>query len=165
MKFAKENHYENIIICEDDVLFPSDLEQKINNIYSLLNKSNLKWDIFSGHVTDLTKSSSIHKIGNDNFFSYINLNKTTGMVFNIYNQSIFDYLALWDYHNKELITNAIDRYLENKRDLQVITTIPYLVKHKENIKTTLWNRDNNPFSYDSMTNSSIQLIEEKINKD
>ena len=87
------------------------------------------------------------------------------MVFNIYNQSIFDYLALWDYHNKELITNAIDRYLENKRDLQVITTIPYLVKHKENIKTTLWNRDNNPFSYDSMTNSSIQLIEEQINKD
>ncbi|SDY44701.1 glycosyltransferase family 25 protein [Acinetobacter kyonggiensis] len=164
MKFAKENNYERIIICEDDVLFPSNFDKKIDNINFQLNKPNLKWDIFSGHVTDLNKSFSAKKIGDDIFFNYINLNKTTGMVFNIYNKSIFDYLANWNYNNRHLLTNAIDRYLENKHNLEVITTTPYLVEHKENINTTLWDRNTSEFSYNSMTNSSLHLIEKEINK-
>lgn len=62
-------------------------------------------------------------------------------------------------------TNAIDRYIENKPDLKVITTLPYLVGHKENVCTTLWNRKHTThFSYHDMTHNSIKAIQDKISK-
>lgn len=164
MKFAQQHGYTDVTICEDDVLLPADLDKKLNSIHAKLNGPDCQWDLFSGHVTDLDQTASVQKNGSDEFFKYINLNKTTGMVFNIYNQSIYDYIIQWDYRNRSLKNNAIDRYIENKSNLAVVTTVPYLVHHKENIHTTLWNRKKDLFSYENMTKSSLNLIEEKMRK-
>ena len=87
------------------------------------------------------------------------------MVFNIYHQRFYDYLLKWDEDNRDLKTNAIDRYIENKPDLKVVTTLPYLVEHKEDVCTTLWDRKHNMhFSYNDMTHNSIKAIQDKIAK-
>lgn len=165
LRYAKDQQWENIAICEDDVFFPEDFKQKLEYIQSFLKKQNEHWDIFSGHVTDLDFESNIQLLENNQEIYYLSLNKTTGMVFNIYNNRFYDYLIKWNETNNDLKSNAIDRYIEKKPELRVITTLPYLVEHKENVNTTLWDRKSSTkFSYNNMTQKSIEIIKNKISK-
>ena len=165
LRYAQEHQWRNISICEDDVLFPEDIQNKLDDIHQFLNNDSLNWDIFSGHVTDLNTDADIQLFDTNKLTTYVQLSKTTGMVFNIYHQHFYNYLLKWDENNHDLKTNAIDRYIENKSDLKVITTLPYLVEHKENVCTTLWNRKHTThFSYHDMTHNSIKAIQDKISK-
>lgn len=165
LRYARDHQWNNISICEDDVLFPEDIQKKLEDIHHVLVDKSLNWDIFSGHVTDLNTNTNIQLLDTEQSPTYVQLNKTTGMVFNIYHQRFYDYLLKWDENNHDLKTNAIDRYIEKKSNLKVITTLPYLVKHKENVCTTLWNRKHTThFSYHDMTHNSIKAIQDKIAK-
>lgn len=162
IRYAKDNKLPDITICEDDVLLPQGFKEKFEDINQFLDKRTHQWDIFSGHVTDLDDSSAIEPIDKDSHFTYIALTKTTGMLFNIYHHSIYDYILEWNEKNLNLDCNAIDRYIEQKPELKVITTLPYLVEHKENIPSTIWNRNCCNFSYSSMSEKSLQKIKEQI---
>ena len=165
LRYARDHQWNNISICEDDVLFPDDIQKKLEDIHHVLVDRSLNWDIFSGHVTDLNTNTNIQLLDTEQSTTYVQLNKTTGMVFNIYHQRFYDYLLKWDEDNHDLKTNAIDRYIENKPDLKVVTTLPYLVEHKEDVCTTLWDRKHNMhFSYNDMTHNSIKAIQDKISK-
>lgn len=165
LRYARDHQWNNISICEDDVLFPDNIQKKLEDIHHVLDDKSLKWDIFSGHVTDLNTNTNIQLLDTEQSTTYVQLSKTTGMVFNIYHQRFYDYLLKWDENNHDLKTNAIDRYIENKPDLKVVTTLPYLVEHKENVCTTLWNRKHTThFSYHDMTHNSIKVIQDKISK-
>ena len=67
------------------------------------------------------------------------------MVFNLYDKSVFKTISEWDYMNRDLRTNAIDRYLE-KDKMRVLTTLPFLVGHKEDLDSTLWNGKNSIYN-------------------
>ena len=165
LRYARDHQWNNISICEDDVLFPDDIQKKLEDIHHVLDDKSLNWDIFSGHVTNLHPEADIRLLSKNQLTNYVLLNKTTGTVFNIYHQPVYDYLLRWDEKNQDLKTNAIDRYIENKPDLKVITTLPYLVGHKEDICTTLWDRKHfSSFSYNDMTLNSIKAIQDKISK-
>ena len=165
LRYARDHRWNNISICEDDVLFPDDIQKKLEDIHHVLVDRSLNWDIFSGHVTDLNTNTNIQLLDTEQSTTYVQLNKTTGMVFNIYHQRFYDYLLKWDEDNRDLKTNAIDRYIENKPDLKVVTTLPYLVEHKEDVCTTLWDRKHNMhFSYNDMTHNSMKAIQDKISK-
>lgn len=163
IKYAKEYNWNKISICEDDVFFNANFENNLKSLKSYAFDKNIQWDIISGHVTDINENKVIikhlTKLDNFNIFS---LNQTTGTVFNIYNKTIYDHIINWNHYNTDLASNAIDRYIQNKPSLNVITTVPYLVGHKEFLDTTLWNRKAGEFTYDHMTETTIKKMMDSI---
>ena len=67
------------------------------------------------------------------------------MVFNIYDKSVFDIICQWDNTILDKQTNTIDRYLEDKIT-RVLTTCPFLVGHKEDLNSTIWNHKNDLYN-------------------
>lgn len=81
-------------------------------------------------------------------------------VMNIYNDSVFDAIIAWDERNRDVHTNTIDRYLEKKKALKIVTTAPFLVGHKEEQHSTIWGFQNT--QYADLIAASTKLLEEKI---
>ena len=52
MKKAKEQGFSDILICEDDVLFPEDFEARFSNLMQYLDAHN-DWDVFQGVIADV----------------------------------------------------------------------------------------------------------------
>ena len=166
IKYAMDKKLEKISICEDDVIFSDKFNENYEDIVSYLKSNNDQWNIFSGHITDLHNDTRINKICELNDLKLIKLNKTTGMVFNIYNKNFFEYLIAWNEGNHDLKTNTIDRYIENHPNLKVISSSPYLVSHNEELQTTLWNRKMALDSdYSKMIKQSQSLINDHLKVD
>lgn len=161
LTYAKEYNYPFISICEDDVQFPEQFCDNYSHILKFLNQDHIKWDIFSGCLTDTHPEITASLIQDTSNYKLIKTNHCTGMVFNIYNKSIFQFISNWDYKNTALASNAIDRYIDQKSNLNIITTLPYLVTHKEDAQTTLWCRSN-AFTYTAMINKSQEKLRELI---
>lgn len=149
-RYALDHNYSYLTVCEDDVLFPENFEYQYQNITDYLNNSNTSWDIFSGHLTDLHSDAEAKIIHHIDQYQIIKTEYCTGMVFNIYNSKILKSISEWEYTNIDLKNNAIDRYIDRLDHLEVITTLPFFVKHKEHIKTTLWEKSN----YNEMISNS-----------
>lgn len=161
LRYAKEYNYPSISICEDDVQLPENFNTDYSLILEFLNQNNVEWDIFSGCLTDTHPEITASVMQNISEFKIIKTNHCTGMVFNIYNPSIFQFISNWDYKNINLASNAIDRYIDEKANLNIITTLPYLVTHKEDAQTTLWSRSHE-FTYTAMINKSQETLKSLI---
>ena len=61
----------------------------------------------------------------------------------------------WDESNADAYSNTVDRALE-ARKLQVITTLPFLVGHKEDLNSEVWGFRNSQYN-DLITKSSEKL--------
>ena len=110
-------------------------------------------------IADLDVATEILDIETFDGIEYIYINKMTSTVLNIYNQDIFQLVNAWDeFNNNE--TNSIDRYIEKIPNLVVITTLPFLVGHKEEQMSTLWNSQNTVYS--KMIKKSEKMLLEKI---
>lgn len=153
MKKAKELGYKELIVCEDDVLFPENFNERFEKCLEYLHKNN-GWDIFQGIMADIG-NVNIKSVEKKNNQIFVKLDHMMSMVFNVYQSSIFDYLIHWDATNDDLKTNTIDRALELK-DLNVLTTTPFLVGHKEDLKSTIWGFDNTEYT-DWIKRSSEKL--------
>lgn len=163
IKYAAQKQWDNITICEDDVFFNSNCQEHLEIVKSYLKFNDISWDIISGHVTDIDNETQISYLGKQETINLFKLNQTTGMVFNIYHQNIFKYITKWDHNNTNLEKNTIDRYIQHRNKLEVVTCIPYLVSHKEYVDTTLWDRKAGEFTYHHMTESSMKKIMKTIN--
>ena len=157
LRKAKEMNLDNVIICEDDVLLKEHFLRRFNNIMEYLNHNKSKWDIFSGLLADISPKMEIENIDNFNLENFIFVNKMISMVFNVYNSSFFEQLEDWDYSNYDSLSNTIDRYLEKKTSLKIVTTNPYLVTCRENINSTLWGSENT--IYNNMIANSEKKLE------
>ena len=160
MRIAEELHLSQVTICEDDVLLPSKFSQRYEAIYTNLTCQREKWDIYSGLISDLSTDIDI-KISDvvsdvEHFYS---INKLVSTVFNIYNQSSYEKIYSWNHHYR-LITNTIDRYIENSGDIRGVVTCPFLVGHKEDLHSTLWGFNNT--TYKDMIDNSEKLLKNKI---
>ena len=146
-------------VCEDDVLFPVNFDLRFDKIIEYLTQGRKKWHLFSGLIADLDVATEILDIETFDGIEYIYINKMTSTVLNIYNQDIFQLVNAWDeFNNNE--TNSIDRYIEKIPNLVVITTLPFLVGHKEEQMSTLWNSQNTVYS--KMIKKSEKMLLEKI---
>lgn len=164
MKKAKEQDFQELIVCEDDVFFPEDFKMRFENCINYLHQ-NHDWDIFQGIMADIG-DVTIQSIVKENDQTFVKLDHMMSMVFNIYTSSMFDWIIAWDEKNDDLKTNTIDRALESK-ELKVLTTIPFLVGHKEDLKSTIWGFDNTEYK-DWLQRSSKkleQLVKEKLMND
>ncbi len=155
LKKAAEQNLDNILICEDDVYFPPEFEEKFEKVLAF-TKQNSDWNIFSGIMADVGRVK-ILKHENKDGVDFVYLDKIISMVFNLYDKSAFDMIADWDELNRNVHVNAIDRYLENKK-LRVLTTCPFLVGHKEDLSSTIWGQQNT--IYTQLIADSSKKLEE-----
>ena len=158
MKKAKEQGLSDILICEDDVLFPEDFEARFSNVMQYLDTHN-DWDVFQGVIADVG-NVEIQNVEECNEETIVYLNHMVSMVFNYYKSHMFDRVISWDETDANQLTNTIDRALESK-DLKVVTTVPFLVGHKEDLKSTIWGFENT--EYTDWIHRSSEKLQKLVN--
>lgn len=158
MKKAKEQGLSDILICEDDVLFPEDFEARFSNVMHYL-KQHEDWDVFQGVIADVG-NVEIQNVEECNEETIVYLNHMVSTVFNYYQSHMFDRVISWDETDANQLTNTIDRALESK-DLKVVTTVPFLVGHKEDLKSTIWGFENT--EYTDWIHRSSEKLQKLVN--
>lgn len=153
LRKAMEQQMERILICEDDVYFPPDFQQRFDHVLEYIEEND-DWSVFSGIMADIGRVKAL-KYAQDKDEEFIYLDKMISMVFNIYDRSIFEAISSWDNTNRDVQKNTIDRYLEN-RELRILATCPFLVGHKEDLHSTIWGQQNTIYT-DLIANSSVKL--------
>lgn len=156
---AKKYNLKDITICEDDCHFPEDFIEKYSIIKEFLNKIG-DWDIFVGVIADIPKTTVIKNIYEYKNYTFIELSSMNSMVFNIYNNKIYDKILAYDFNNKIQLQNTIDAYIK-KLDIKVIIMFPFLVDCLD-VESTIW--EGNKFNeYNELFENSRKFIQELIN--
>ncbi|OSI12305.1 glycosyltransferase family A protein [Neisseria canis] len=162
MKIAEKLNLPQVSICEDDVLFDSQFEQRYNHIKQDLTNSKEPWDIFSGLIADLSEKSEIYlSTVQSQTEKFYGINQLVSTVLNIYNQSAYSKIYSWD-NLKHTTDNTIDRYIETHGGIKGLIVSPFLVSHKEELFSTLWGQQNT--MYKDLINKSQNLLNQKISK-
>lgn len=160
MKIAEKLNLPQVSICEDDVLFDSQFEQRYNHIKQDLANSKEPWDIFSGLIADLSEKSEIYvSTVQSQTEKFYGINQLVSTVLNIYNQSAYSKIYSWD-NLKHTTDNTIDRYIETHGGIKGLIVSPFLVSHKEELFSTLWGQQNT--MYRDLINKSQNLLNQKI---
>jgi len=144
-RYALNNDLKRLTVMEDDVILPDDFDGALLEVNQYLDSRKLDWDIFSGLMADIhpeVKVLSVEIIGTR---TYVTIDKMTSMVFNIYNGGALRLLSEWNPLDGEIVTNTIDRYLENQNGLRVVVCLPFLVGYNEDAISTLWGVNNNQY--------------------
>lgn len=157
---ARQHGLKSVTICEDDVEFPSDFESQLDEVGAYLRGSAREWDIFSGLMADLNTNARILAVDRKCDHTFVVTDKLISTVMNIYNGTVFDTITAWDERNRDVHTNTIDRYLEKRKSLKIVTTSPFLVGHKEEQHSTIWGFQNT--QYADLIAASTKLLQEKI---
>lgn len=150
---AIEQKLGKLIVCEDDVYFPADFEERFRQILNYTSTHD-DWKIFSGIMGDMGDVTVLDYV-REQEEDFVYLDKMMSMVFNMYDPSIFETISQWDHTALDKATNTIDRYLEDKCH-RVLTTCPFLVGHKEDLDSTIWNHKNDLYN-PGIENSSKKL--------
>lgn len=167
MKLAKKFEFPYIEVCEDDAEFSEDFKTKLDSVLKYLYGSDVEWDIFSGLLSDLSHESIIHSVTTIDNLKIAITDKMTGTVYGLYNKNIYDLFIQWDENNIDIRSNTIDRYVEGQKKLKIVTTYPFLIGHRDELFSTIWeNEEKNGRSANSFVNDMIsrsqKLLKEKI---
>ncbi|WHF36669.1 GT99 family glycosyltransferase N-terminal domain-containing protein [Aeromonas salmonicida] len=158
---AKDIGLERIMICEDDIQFPENFSSHLASVNEYLD-SRKDWDLFSGLIANLHQDTNILECVEYDEQKYVTIDKMTSTVMNIYSRDFYENLLGWDDRNHDAKTNTIDRYIESRSDLHVITTPKFLVGHKEELDSTLWGFNNR--TYREMISESEKLLGLKLDE-
>ena len=153
---AHEAGMEEVMICEDDVIFPEDFAEQIDRIQAFLH-SRPRWSVFSGLIADVGKVTAVTEREKTGDASILKIDHMVSTVFNIYNKEMFRHFMEWNEQNRDVHKNAIDRYLENK-DLAIYVRVPFLVGHDEELDSSVWGFSNVAY-IDWIKNSENKLLE------
>jgi hypothetical protein len=160
MRKAQELGFDEITVCEDDVEFLPGWKEKFDKVHAHLIQENVRWDIFSGLIADLHNDTEIKGIDKFEDFDLIHIDKMISAVLNTYNSKIFPLYNMWDSNHRDPYVNTIDKFIESQVDIDVVTTTPFLVGHKEELTSTLWGFKNT--QYKEVIAASINLLGIKI---
>ncbi|MFG6081879.1 hypothetical protein ACEUZ9_002515 [Paracoccus litorisediminis] len=128
------------IVCEDDVSVAPGFRQRLDTVREYLGR--VEWDVFSGLSSHVGPDYRVTRVEHYKGETFVHLDRTTGMVFNIYNRRALAHLAGWRVaeHGAQGIT--IDRHLEAMPNMRVVTTLPFLVDHSDHLASAAWSFDN-----------------------
>jgi hypothetical protein len=125
---CKRQNLDTITIFEDDILFKNNFQNSYSIIKDFLNQ--VKWDIFNGYCCLIENENDILEYYIYKGLYILKLKKMFGMVFNIYNKSIYDKFLTYDYNYSNNNPNdtfyQIDRII-NKFDYNIFICYPNLV--------------------------------------
>ena len=131
-----------LTVYEDDACFGDGSAQRLHVIEEYLSLKKSDWDVFSGLLSDLHSEAEVLGVEYFETEEFILLDKVIGMVFGIYNRSALEILAAFQILGSDTAKHTIDRYLESMH-LRCITTLPPLVSHHEDLRSTIWKTDDN----------------------
>lgn len=158
MRRAQAAGLPQVMVCEDDVIFPEDFENRLDRIQQYLDGCD-RWSLFSGVMADVG-DVQVCAVKRDGETIYAQIDRMMSMVFNIYHSDLFPVLGSWDEQDRNETRNTIDRYLESRR-LSVHVQIPFLVGHKEELNSTIWDWSNLRYKQliDSSEKTLLKLVE------
>lgn len=159
-RHAVKNGLTRVTIMEDDVLLPDDFEAKMAIVDDFLTARTGQWDVFAGIVAALHPEVQILSVESFKGITFVTINKMTSMVFNVYGEKVLQLLASWDPTNLDVVSNTIDRFLENQADLRIVVALPFFVGHRDEVHSTLWGFKNS--QYNDMIASSQKSLEDRV---
>jgi len=145
-----------LIVVEDDVVFTERYEKDLKVVLSYLSWTRNPWHVFSGFIANLSDNVEVSDVVSYGGIDFVHINRLTSTVFNIYHKSVFSQLSKWDEQNYHFYTNTIDRFLGNWKKLRVVTTLPFLVGHKEDVDSSIWGFNNK--RYIPMVEQTLQRL-------
>lgn len=158
---ARRMGLKRLTVCEDDAVLDKAAEV-LPVVEAYLDRLAGEWDIFVGLIADLHEDARITQVKTFRDLTFVHLDRMTSTVFNIYNHTAFDVLAAWDETDENADSNTIDRYLEQRCRLRVITTLPFIAAHDEQEVSTLWGIGNS--EYVDMVLASQSTMAEKVRR-
>jgi hypothetical protein len=155
-RHALKHGIQRLTVLEDDVLLPTDFEDKMGIVQTYLDGMEGQWDVFSGLIASIHPDVKVLRVATFGGMCFMTIDKMTSTVCNIYSQRAQRLLASWNPNNRDDQTNTIDKYLERQGDLRVVVALPFLVGHREEVQSTLWGFQNT--QYHSLIAESEQTL-------
>ena len=152
---AMQQSFDRVIVCEDDIEFLPGWESRFEKVLSNL-ESRDDWDIFAGLIADLHPDTKVLDVDEVADVKLAKISKMVSMVLNVYGPRAFDVLSDWNPTNTDLTTNTIDRFIEANGALRFVAAYPFLVGHRDDLKSTLWEFQNSEYN-PLIERSSLQL--------
>jgi hypothetical protein len=131
-----------LTVLEDDLLLPTDFEDKMGIVQKYLDVREGQWDVFAGLIACIHPDVKVLRVETFGGMRFMTIDKMTSTVCNIYSQSVQHLLASWNPDDRDDQTNTIDKYLERQGGLRVVVALPFLVGHREEVHSTLWGIQN-----------------------
>lgn len=152
------------IICQDDAGPNPDFEYRFAT--SIAYWQNSGADLFSGLVTDVDDSFKITKVVRQDGMTFVHLNRSVGLVCSMFGRRALERLSVWDEQQRTVAEETIDRYLAATPNLDVVTCLPFLVRHRDGLASSIWGfrngRYNTLIKYSE--NRLAQMVAEFENK-
>jgi hypothetical protein len=143
-------------VMEDDVLFPPEYPRRKTVVDAYLAQHTGQWDVFVGLIAILHADTKVLAVERQDGLVFVTLDRMMSMVHNIYAPSALHLLAQWNEANPDSQTNTIDRFLQTQPQLRVVTILPFLVGHHEELHSSLWGFQNTQYS-DLIAIAQVQL--------
>lgn len=147
-----------ILVCEDDMAPSPGFRRNLERVEEYL--AGQDWDLFSGLLTDLSETVRIDHVVRQDGLTFVHLNYATGMVMNIYGPRVLAHLANWNPETGPIETNTIDAWMSELPGLRVVTTLPFLVGHDSQVRSTLFGFANR--RYEGMIRASEARLERMV---
>lgn len=146
--------YENLTVIQDDAVPCHDFPERLRIAESYFRRSGA--DMFSGLITDVDDSFRVTHTDEFRGMRFVHLNKSVGLVFNIFGRRALEHLSQWHEDHGGVSTNTIDRYLSRAPDLSVVTCLPELVGHDSRLQSSIWSFRN--ARYDTLIHASQKRL-------
>lgn len=142
---ALDAHWPRLEVMEDDVLFPHDYAERKAVVDAYLVEREGHWDVFVGLIALLHPDTQVLNVERRDGVTFVMVDRMISMVHNVYARSALRLLSTWDETNRDADVNTIDRHLQSSRQLRVVTTLPFLVGHHEDLHSSLWGVQNTQY--------------------
>ncbi|MFC4625517.1 methyltransferase type 11 [Daeguia caeni] len=98
-RHALQQGKHRLTIMEDDAVLPDGFDNRYRIIRSYLDSRDEQWDMFSGVMAEIDPRARILSVEEFEGETFITLDRTMSMVFNIYNKRALEVLAAWNPHD------------------------------------------------------------------
>ncbi len=141
---ALQSGARRLTICEDDALFGPDFPAYFNAINRYLDR--VDWDVFNGVMTRVAGRPEILKTRRLGESHMIHTPHMMGMVFNVYNRSALEWIADWNPDAGGADTNTVDEWLNGMPGLKVVSSLPFLASHRDDVHSTIFGFKNTRYT-------------------
>lgn len=141
---------EQALLVEDDIQLLPGFKERFDCVLDYLE--GCSWDIFSGMITEVGPNYAIRDVVHYKGQTFVHLNRCVGLVFGVYRKKGLCRLSAWDASTGL----TIDRFLEKSDNLNVVTTLPFIVGHNDELTSSIWRFSNRRY------NRIIQSSEDKL---
>lgn len=144
------------IIAQDDMVPGPDFDKRLEIAEDYWIRSGA--DMFAGLVTDYDDSFVLRRVVRYRGMTFLHLNKSVGLVCNMFGPRTLQHLAGW---HKQIVQSGnppmtIDRHIAATEGLDIVTTLPFLVRHRNDAPSTIWAFGNG--RYDTLIDYSERAL-------